>query len=180
MAKGPTAKRYATALFQLAQTEGREQAWQEALAHAQAFFAEPAAQLFFTTPRVAADRKLDAVRRAFPQADRTFVNFLGLLAGRQATALVPAITHEYRSLLNASLGRVQAAVTSAVAMGPEQQERLRQQMARLLEQDVALETTVDPEIIGGVVVRVGDQVLDGSVRGRLEAMRVQLARGVGR
>lgn len=174
MAKGPTAKRYATALFQLAQAERKEQAWLDALRQAGALFAEPFVALFFSVPRVSREHKLDAVRQAFPQVERTLLNFLGLLALRQATPALPQITREYAALLNASQGRVQAVATSAVVLSAQQREQLRQQVGRMLEQDVVLETAQDPAIIGGVVVRIGDRVLDGSVRARLQGMRAAL------
>ena len=80
----------------------------------------------------------------------------------------------YGDLLNASLGRVQAQVTSSVPLSTVQRSRLQDSLKAMLNKDVVLETTEDPDIIGGVVVRVGDQIIDGSVRTRLEALKERL------
>ena len=105
------------------------------------------------------------------------VNFLGLLVERRATALFPAIVREYGALLHESQGRVQASVATAAPLSGEQQTRLAASLGAALDRSVALDVREAPEIIGGMVVRVGDQVIDGSVRSRLAALRRQLAHG---
>ena len=91
-----------------------------------------------------------------------------------AASLLPAIVSEYGALLNEHLGRVQAEVTSAAPISAEQRERLSRSLAEMLDQEVVLETAEDASIIGGIVVRVGDRIIDGSVRTRLEALRRRL------
>jgi len=82
---------------------------------------------------------------------------------------------EYTHLLDESLGRVHAEVTSAVSLSVAQQARLQEILGEMLQKKVVLEVKVDPEIMGGIVVRVGDQVIDGSVRMRLLGLRQRLA-----
>ena len=175
MAKAPTAKRYAGALFELAREQQAEEAWAEALSGARDVLSEPTAVLYFSEPRIARERKLEAVALLAEGQDRLIVNFLGLLVGRQATSLLPDIVAEYGALLNESAGRVQASVATAAPLSDRQQARLTASLAAALEKSVALDVREEPEIIGGMVVRVGDQVIDGSVRSRLAALRRQLA-----
>lgn len=177
MAKAPTAKRYAVALFELAGAQGSEEAWLDVLSQAADALRDPTVALYFGEPRVPAERKQEAVERLAPGADRLVLNFLGLLVERQAASLLPAIVSEYGALLNAHLGRVQAQVTSAAPVSQEQRDRLSRSLAAMLEQEVVLEMTEDPSIIGGIVVRVGDRIIDGSVRTRLEALRRRLEQG---
>lgn len=176
MAKAPKAKRYAQALFALAQEQGKEQAWLDDLAAAGDLLAGADAALFLTTPRVPAEQKLHAARELLWGKDPMVLNMVGLLLSRQSIDLLPEIKKEYQSLLDESLGRVYAAVTSAVPMSTEQQSRLRSSLSSALEKDVVLDVREDPGIIGGLTVRVGDQIIDGSVRAKLEALRQRLAR----
>jgi len=80
-------------------------------------------------------------------------------------------------LLNVMLGRVRAQVTTATPLSATQQKRLSDSLGASLQKNVVLETNEDPEIIGGVLVRVGDQIIDGSVRTKLAALKQQLAHG---
>ncbi len=177
MAKAPTAKRYAEALFALAREQHAEGAWQDALSSARDALSEPTAVLYFSEPRIARERKLEAVAMVAEGQDRLIVNFLGLLVGRQATSLLPAIVAAYGALLNESTGRVQASVATAAPLSDRQRARLTALLSAALEKSVALDVREASEIIGGMVVRVGDQVIDGSVRSRLAALRRQLAHG---
>ncbi len=177
VAKPPTARRYAEALFALAREQGAEEAWAEALSGARDALSEPTAVLYFSEPRIARERKLEAVALLAEGYDRLIVNFLGLLVGRQATSLLPDIVREYGALLSESAGRIQASVATAAPLSDRQRTRLTPCLGAALEQGVALSVRTAPEIIGGMVVRVGDQVIDGSVRTRLAALRRQLAHG---
>ena len=174
MAKAPTAKRYAAALFELAGADGNAAAWLDALRQAADAMRDPTVALFFGEPRMPAERKQEAVALLAPGADQLVVNCLGLLVERQSASLLPAIVTEYDALLNERLGLVQAQVTSAAPISAEQLERLGRSLAEMLEQEVVLETAEDASIIGGIVVRVGDRIIDGSVRTRIEALRRRL------
>jgi F-type H+-transporting ATPase subunit delta len=118
--------------------------------------------------------KLSAVGNLTARADSLLTNAVSLLAERGSLALLPAIVLEYGARLNESQGRAQAQVTTAVALSDTQRDRLGGLLRDMLERDVVIEAAVDPEVIGGVVVQVGDQIIDGSVRARLEALKRQL------
>ena len=176
MAKAPIAKRYAQALFSLAEAEGKQEAWLDDLAGVQEQMAEPSAALFFGEPRAPAERKQEIAARIAEGADPLVRNFLGLLTQRRATGSLPDVVREYRRLLNESLGRAQAVVTTAAPLSAEQRGRLAASLGAMLDKEVVLDEREDPEVIGGIVVRVGDQIIDGSARARLEGLRQSLTR----
>ena len=103
-------------------------------------------------------------------------NFVGLLVQRRAVGSFRAVVGEYGRLLNESLGRVQASVTSVAAMSAEQRSTLTVSLGAMLDKEVVLDVQEDTDIIGGIVVRVGDQIIDGSVRSRLSGLRQSLER----
>ena len=176
MAKAPIAKRYAQALFSLAEAEGKQEAWLGSLSGIAEGLADPSAALFFNEPRIPAARKAEAAAQLAGDADPLVRNFVGLLVQRQAVGSFGAVASEYGRLLNESLGRVQASVTSAVPMSAEQRSALTASLGAMLDREVILDVQEDTDIIGGIVVRVGDQIMDGSVRSRLDGLRQSLER----
>lgn len=175
MAKAPTAKRYAEALFALADQQGKAEEWQDSLRRIADVVQEPTAAMFFSEPRIPAERKADAVAQVVQGEDPLLGNFLGLIVQRQATRLVPAIADAYAQLINERAGRAFATVTAAATLSKAQQDRLRESLGKMLEKEVVLDVKQDEGIMGGIVVRVGDQIIDGSVRSRLSALRHQLS-----
>ncbi len=100
--------------------------------------------------------------------------FVLLLLERRRLAAVPHISRAYREMADEHTGRVRAHVTSAQPLGPAELERVRQSLARRTGKQVILEASVDAALIGGIVARVGDLVLDGSVRTQLGTLRDKL------
>jgi F-type H+-transporting ATPase subunit delta len=174
VAKAPTPKRYALALFQLAEGQGKQEPWLEELQRAQATLDDATISTYLSTPRVRIGDKLNVVKQILDGCDPMVANLIGLLVSRQTLSLLPGLITAYGELLNTSLGRVQAQVTSSVPLSDEQQTRLREMLRKMLDKDVELEAKVDTDTIGGMVIRVGDQVIDGSVRTRLEALKQRL------
>ncbi|MEE8517758.1 MAG: F0F1 ATP synthase subunit delta [Dehalococcoidia bacterium] len=177
MAKVASGKRYAQALFELAQEQDKTEQWLAELQRVQEMLSDPAIALFFGEPRVPGERKLEAIGQIAGDADKLLANFLGLVVERGATAVLPRVIEEFGELLDESLGRIQATVTSAAAMNNEQQQQLKESLGAMLGKDVVFEVNEDPDLIGGMVVRVGDQIIDGSVRTKLEALRQRLDQG---
>jgi F-type H+-transporting ATPase subunit delta len=100
---------------------------------------------------------------------------LDLMASRDRLALLPALAEAYRAEQNLRRGVLTAEAASAVPLAPAQQEALVGALRTLVGQDVLLDSQVDAALLGGVVVRVGGRTYDGSVRGRLAALRARLA-----
>lgn len=101
-------------------------------------------------------------------------HFVLLLMDRNRIAALPAITREYGLLADGQAGRVRALVTSATALSPTTERRLKLALEQRTGKQVIVEQRVDPSLIGGVVVQIGDLVYDGSVRIQLANLREQL------
>ncbi len=171
MARGPSARRYARALFDLAAERGRQEEWQAQLRDAVSAASEPSVALYLSLPRVPVEDKLDAVRRLLEGYDPMVVNAVQLLTQRRALDALPDVAAAYDALLNESMGRVPVSVTSAVALSAPQRTRLSGELERVLRGDVVLDLREDEGLLGGLIVQVGDQIIDGSVRTRLDSMR---------
>lgn len=165
------ALRFAEAAFGVAREQNQLDAWLDALEQASSVFENHAAALFLTSPVEPADKKLSVLDQLLPRVPATVHNFLVILARRDRLDLIPEITAAFRRLLNEHRGIVVAEVTTAVPLDDRQKSLIASRLGQRLGKTVALETRVDPGILGGVVAQIGDNVIDGSVRGRLDRLR---------
>jgi F-type H+-transporting ATPase subunit delta len=104
-------------------------------------------------------------------------NLVGLLVERRRVSLLPAIAREYGRLLDRERSVVPAVVTSAVPLSAEEAAAVQARVETMTGSTVSLRSEVDPSLIGGLTLRVGDRLLDASIRGRLERLRSQLLAG---
>jgi F-type H+-transporting ATPase subunit delta len=146
-------------------------AWLEALDQASSVYDNHATALFLTSPVVPADKKRAVLAELLPRIAPEVGRFLGILARRDRLDLVPEIAQVFRRLLNEHHGIAVAQVTTAIPIDARQQAVIANRLERRLGKTVTLETRVDPSILGGVIAQIGDNVIDGSVRGRLERLR---------
>ncbi len=165
------ALRFAEAAFAVARDKNQLDAWLEALDQASSVFDNHAAGLFLTSPVVSGDKKRAVLAELLPGMSEDVTRFLGILAHRDRLNLVPEIATSFRRLLNEYRGVVVAEITTAVPIDERQKTVIASRLGRRLGKTVVLETRVDPAIVGGVIAQVGDNVIDGSVRGRLERLR---------
>jgi F-type H+-transporting ATPase subunit delta len=167
------ARNYAETLLELAQKAGDLRGWGEMLDKiADAMETDRRLRVFLESPRVSAQRKNQILQKAFgSQLPRTFVRYLQALVNHRRQMIIPVIAHEYHDLVDRVEGRVHASVT--VVREPDEADRalLMTQLSRSLGKEVVPHFHVNPSILGGVIVRVGDTVLDGSVRRRLAKLR---------
>lgn len=177
MAKGSIGKRYAQAIFALAGTAQQREHWLGSLTTLEDAFADPAVSLYFSEPRIPMGKKADAVSEISRGLDPIIQKFLGVLVQKQATSILPRIVGEYRGLLDQSLGRIGAFAVSASPVSEGQKSRLEKTLSMMFGKTVIVDVREDPEILGGLVVRVGDQIIDGSVRTRIGGLRQRLERG---
>lgn len=125
-------------------------------------------RLFLESPRVAAEEKQAVLKQALgDRMPRLFVRFLATVVQHRRQMLIPAIATAYEALVDEAEGRVHAEVTVSRAIGADEVQRIGDQLSRRLGKRVVPHVAVRPEIMGGIVVRVGDEVMDGSVRRRL-------------
>ena len=170
------ARNYAETLLELARRAGDLDAWGQAVDDvADATQHDRTLRLFLESPRVSAAQKNRILARALDgQLPPFFVRFLQALINHRRQMLLPEIAHEYHDLVDQVEGRLHANVT--VAMEPNDKERraISTQLSRAYGKDVVPHFSVNPAILGGLVVRVGDTVLDGSVRRRLASLRARM------
>jgi len=165
------ALRFAEAAFAEARDSQALDAWLVALDQAASIYDNHAAGLFLTSPVVPADKKRAVLAELLPGLAPEVGRFLAILARRDRLDLVPEIAQVYRRLLNEHRGIAVAQVTTAVPISEQQKMQIATRLGQRLGKRMEIETRVDPSILGGVVAQVGDNVIDGSVRGRLERLR---------
>lgn len=176
MASRGVAKRYAQAVFELAEESGTHEQWLEDLSRLAAAVEDPIVGGFFTSPNVSNARKRAAIAELLPGDDRQLArNLAVMLTERQRMDSVPLLYEVFTDLVLESCGIAIANVTTAVEMSPEEAQVVRDGLKRVVGREVELRTSVDPEIIGGMVARVGDQLVDGSILSQLHRLRMQIA-----
>jgi F-type H+-transporting ATPase subunit delta len=168
------ARRYAEAAFEVARSSGSLDDWEEQLAAVAAILADPALNRAFTSPVVPRERKEELILATFPEMESRVRNFLVLLVRQDRLGVLPDILATFRALLNEHRGVQVVEVTTSEPLEASERDEVAARLAQHLGRQVLIETRVDTNIIGGLVARVGDQVLDGSVRGRLDRLRAAL------
>jgi F-type H+-transporting ATPase subunit delta len=173
-----SARRYAAAAFTVAGQTNELDSWLATLTEAARILNIPSARTIFASPAVPIAQKQAALDRLLPAAAPLTRNFLHILAERDRLNEIPGIAEALHELINQQRGIVTAEVTTAVPLDHDMERLIAQRLAAYLKRDpdrVSIQSRVDPSIIGGVVARVGDQLIDDSVRGRIERLRRTLA-----
>jgi F-type H+-transporting ATPase subunit delta len=168
---------YARSLFEVAQEQGKLDEVREQLGQfADAMQDDHDLQVFFFSPYFSTQEKDDGLDRAVSGADPTVVNFLKLLIENHRMPVIFRVRRGYDELWEEENKLLPVQVTSAVALDETTVKQIGDRIASQTGRRVDLSATVEPDILGGIVVRVGNQVLDASVRNRLEQLRKQVAR----
>lgn len=169
------ARNYAEALFELGERSGQTQRYADLIdAVAGAVETTPQVQAVLMSPRVPKGAKARILSGALREAPREFVLFLQALVKRGRQNLLREIAGEYLALLDVKLNRIRAGVTLARPADEALQRSIREGLSRQLGKDVIASFAVDPAILGGAVVRIGERIHDGSVRRRMNKLRRQL------
>jgi len=170
------AKRYSAALFEVAKRDGILDAVAQDLALVErSLQQQPLLRTVLSQPLVTEERKSKMVTDVFSDnITATSLSFLKLLVRKRRADLVQETIDEFRVLLSDHLGIVDASARTAVAMTASQVTALTKSLEKLTGKKVNLTAEVDPNMIGGVIVRIGDDIIDGSVRGRLHRLEGQL------
>jgi F-type H+-transporting ATPase subunit delta len=170
------ARPYARAAFQAARERDALAPWSERLAIAAITAADPGVEPLLKDPRLSREQLLELFSDIGQERfDDSFVNFLRVLVTYGRLELLPDIHAQYESLRREAEARVHVLVTSAHPVGDDEAAKLGERLKARFGRDIDLEIEVDPDLIGGAVIRAGDQVIDGSVRGRIERLARQIA-----
>jgi F-type H+-transporting ATPase subunit delta len=176
MARPTTAaRRFAEAAFELAARDDTHDRWAEDLRLASELTVDERVAAVVDNPAiplVARERVLQ--RLLAKRISRPAFNLVRLLTHRARLELLPLISAEYQRLLDRERGVVAATVTSAAPLSSEQLTAVGHRVEEITSASVSLTANVDPGLIGGLTVQVGDRLIDGSVKGRLERLRERL------
>ena len=177
MPAGASARRYAQAVFQIAVESDELERWLDDLTQLADSITNEEFRQILLAPRISMAQKESIIRASLGSSVGPLaLNLICLLASRGQVQVLPGIADRYQEMLDAHQGVERAEVVSAVSLTDEQRGEVAQMLNDLSGRDVRLTTRVDPEILGGLVIRIGDRVMDGSARSRLQNMRRELAR----
>lgn len=173
MAGGLAPRRYAQAAFEIAVERAALAAWRSDLADIAQVLCDSAAAPVLADNRVAVERRLAVVERAL-DVQPLALNLAKLLVTRGRSLDARAVADAFNGMADEREGIARAQLTTAVELPPERLSQIEQRLSTALGKRVTARATVDPAILGGIVVRVGDRVIDGSLRTRLRSLRREL------
>ena len=169
-------RNYAEALLALAGKDGDVEQWGQLLdGIATAMREDQTLRTFLESPKLAAGQKIDILEKALGRrVPRLFLRFVETVIQKRRQMLIPAIAIEYQALIDESENRLHANVTVARQPAEREKDALARQLSRLFGKRVIPHIFHNPAILGGVIVRVGDTVMDGSVRKRLSVLKQRM------
>ncbi len=173
MARG-AAKRYAQAVFELANERGTIERWNNDLAILGALAADDEVSAFLASPSTSEADKIALIDKALENAQPEARRLGQMLVRRRRLPIIPEMVAAYNEAVLAQSGVLVAKVTTAVELGTDGEQQVRDQLSQLFGKEVVLNTDVDPSLIGGLVVRVGDNLIDGSVSNSLRRLHERL------
>ncbi len=176
MARVASAKRHAQAVFQLAQERNEVEKWRSELRTIAATLSDPQLRPILEDPKFHLSDKEKLISKCLPEISQLALNFTYLLVAKERLGILEQIVAEYERMADALQGLEHAKVTTAISLNEEDRKKLSQRLAAITGKRVVLTAEVDPAIIGGFVARVGDTLIDGSTRAKLEALKRKLVR----
>jgi F-type H+-transporting ATPase subunit delta len=172
------ARRYAEAAFEVALRDDELDGWRDDLALAADMLGRPEVEPVIDNPAIpVADRQAVVARLLERRIRPGALRLVNLIVERGRADSLPRVGEQYQRLLNAYRGIVVATVTSAAPLTEDETAAVRERVEAMAGSNVDLRTRVDPALLGGLTVQVGDRLLDASIRGRLERLRAQLHTG---
>lgn len=176
MADRSTARPYAVAAFRQAQEEGALKQWSEMLQLLRAVVTNPAMEEIIANPRLERAKLVKLISDIGGKAfSETGQNFLKVLIYNRRLTLVPEIAELFEEQRRDEEGKTRVEIVSAFKLSPTYADTIAQAMKRRLEREVDLTVRIDKSIIGGVIIRAGDLVIDASLRGRLQQLAQALS-----
>ena len=170
------AHKYAAAIFEIAREEKKLKPYGDELAKVRKeLFSVPGVREYFQDPRIEVKAKKELIMKSFEgELSATMFNFLLLLADKRRISLMEAIEDDFRAMSYKEQGIVIADVTTASPLPKTQQKALKTKLAEVTGKKIELRLHEDAELLGGIVVKIGDKRIDGSVKGRLYSLTRQL------
>jgi len=169
------ARPYAKAAFDLANGQGDLAGWDGALANTAGVVSDETMAAWLQSPNLDRKKAVQIIADACGNDNDHFQRFLGVLAANDRLSLLPEITDLFGKLREAAENRLQVRVVSAIPLEVDQAERMSAALAKRFDCDIELQNDVDAGVLGGAVIYAGDEVIDGSLRGRLNNLEGSLA-----
>jgi F-type H+-transporting ATPase subunit delta len=172
-----TARPYAKAVFELADADKSYDHWNSTLQFLSVASADDKVQLLFTTPSMRSEERGEAfLKLCEGHIDEKGASFVRVLAENDRLPLLSSITELYKELSEEAQNIVDATVSSAFEVSAQQQESIQQALSSKLGKTVKVTCVVDESLVGGVVIRAGDLVIDGSIQNRIAQLAGELVK----
>ncbi len=178
MAKKANPRRYAQAVFEIAQENKEFDKWQSDLQKMAVAVNTGSLLDALESPKLTIEQKTRFLKESMGGISPLAMNLALLLVSRDIIGIIREIAAEYRLLLNKYRGIETADIVTAVPLDETEKDKLKVQLGALTGAKIEMKTEVDPAMLGGVVARVGGKLLDGSTRSKLAALKRQLKSGV--
>jgi len=172
-----SARPYARAVYTLATEAASIDSWGEALALMAAVAADASMQQIFDEPQLSKAQKGELMLKVIAdKLDQQQQNLVRLMAENGRLRALPEVLHQFEIYRAEAEGKVEAVVTSAFALTSEQEQAITETLKSKLGRDVSITTSTDESLIGGVVIKAGDTIIDGSMKSQLESLALTLGR----
>jgi F-type H+-transporting ATPase subunit delta len=179
MARLTSGKRYAQAAFKLALEKGELDSWQASLRKIAEMSTDEKPVALLENPKLLFEAKKALLAERLGKLNPLALNLAYLLVHKNRLSIAGDISLQYDRLLDTHYGVEHIEVITALPLGDEDRERISSQFGEITGHKVAIDAQVDPSIVGGIKAKIGDTLIDGSIRNRLEALRKSLV-GIGR
>jgi F-type H+-transporting ATPase subunit delta len=168
------ARRYARAVFELAQQEGHVEEWASRLSKVREVLSDPEVVAVLTNPTIAREQRMSLISAEPHLFDKEATNLAKLLIESDRVRDVEDIVMEFQRLADEAAGRLRATVTTAVELAPKDRDRVASELSKRLGKEISLNVVVDPRILGGLKLQYGDRLVDASVATKLQQLRRRL------
>ena len=175
MASSNVARRYAEGAFQLAREEGDLESWRREMAKLDELLQDDVLTAAFANPAVDMPRRMELAARLAPELAPGAQNLLRLLIEHRRTGEMASIRHEFDRLADEASGIVHVTLTTAIELSAADRRRYERALAGRLGRQVTLRHEVEPRLVGGATIQVGDRLIDGSVSTQFQRLRQELA-----
>jgi F-type H+-transporting ATPase subunit delta len=170
-----SAKRHAQAVFKIALENNDVEKWRSELEAIATTLSDSQIRVILENPKVHFNEKLQLVNKLLPELSQLALNFVYFLVAKQRLGILNQIVSEYEQMANAYQGLEHAKVITAIPMDEEEQRKLSETLSAITNRQIVLTTEVDPSILGGFIARIGDTLIDGSTKAKLEALKKRLS-----
>jgi F-type H+-transporting ATPase subunit delta len=176
MARMASPKRHAQAVFQFALERNEVDKWKSDLNTIASTLGDPRILAILEDPKIHFREKQQLINKLLPEFSQLVLNFAYFMVAKQRLTILNQVVAEYEKMSNSYQGLEHARVTTAVPIEKEEQEKLSERLEAITGKRILFTSEVNPSIIGGFIARVGDKLIDGSTRAKLEALKKRLIR----